>query len=333
VDGGNKSGHDRFLIGFLTRRLLGMAIVLTVMSFIVFMLIGLMPGDPIDIMIASNPDLTPADGERLKRLHGLDLPLWERYTNWLGGVLHGDLGFSRTYNRPVLDILLPRLGNTVILLGLSSLVAFAIAIPLGVIAATRPQSPLDGAINLFCFAGISVPPFWLALVFIMFFAVTLGWLPAGGMGSPETGLLGRLEFLILPVATLTIASLAGYTRFARAAMIEVLRQDYIRTARAKGLGSGRTVFGHGLRNAMLPLTTIIALDFGALFSGALITETMFGYLGMGKLIYDSILGNDFNLALVGLLLATLVVLIGNFLADIAYAVLDPRISFRVLEAA
>jgi len=321
------------VLAFLTRRLIGMGIVLMAMSFIVFMLIGLMPGDPIDIMIASNPDLTPADGERLKRLYGLDLPLWERYGNWLGGVLSGDLGYSRTYNQPVMDILLHRLGNTVVLLGLSSLVAIAIAIPLGVLAATRPQSPADSAINLFCFAGISVPPFWLALVFILLFAVGLGWLPAGGMGSPEDGVLGRLEFLVLPVATLTIASLAGYTRFARAAMIEVLRQDYIRTARAKGLSPGRTVFGHGLRNAMLPLTTIIALDFGTLFSGALITETMFGYLGMGKLIYDSILGNDFNLALVGLLLATLVVLIGNFLADIAYAVLDPRISFRALEAA
>jgi peptide/nickel transport system permease protein len=310
-----------------------MAVVLAVMSFIVFMLIGLMPGDPIDIMIASNPDLTPADGERLKRLHGLDLPLWERYANWLSGVFTGDLGFSRTYNRPVMEILLPRLGNTVILLGLSSIVAIVVAIPLGVIAATRPQSKLDGAINLFCFAGISVPPFWLALLFIMVFAVAFGWLPAGGMGAADAGFFARLKFLILPVATLTIASLAGYTRFARAAMIEVLRQDYIRTARAKGLGPRRTVFGHGLRNAMLPLTTIIALDFGTLFSGALITETMFGYLGMGKLIYDSILGNDFNLALVGLLLATLVVLIGNFLADIAYAALDPRISFRALEAA
>ena len=320
------------MLAFLTRRIMGMAAVLAVMSFIVFMLIGLMPGDPIDIMIASNPDLTPADGERLKRLHGLDLPLWERYANWLGGVFTGDLGFSRTYNRPVMEILLPRLGNTVILLGLSSIVAILVAIPLGVIAATRPRSRLDGAINLFCFAGISVPPFRLALVFIMVFAVTLGWLPAGGMGAPDAGPFARLDFLVLPVATLTIASLAGYTRFARAAMIEVLRQDYIRTARAKGLGPRRTVFGHGLRNAMLPLTTIIALDFGTLFSGALITETMFGYLGMGKLIYDSILGNDFNLALVGLLLATLVVLIGNFLADIAYAVLDPRISFRALEA-
>jgi peptide/nickel transport system permease protein len=318
------------MAAFLTRRLLGIFVVLAAMSFIVFMLIGLMPGDPIDIMIASNPELTPADGERLKRLHGLDLPLWERYANWLAGALGGDLGFSRTYNRPVLEILLPRLGNTIVLLGISSIVAILIAIPLGVIAATRPGSARDGAINLFCFAGISVPPFWLALVFIMVFAVSLGLLPAGGMGAPDAGAFARLEFLVLPVATLTIASLAGYTRFARAAMIEVLRQDYIRTARAKGLGPGRTVFGHGLRNAMLPLTTIIALDFGSLFSGALITETMFGYLGMGKLIFDAILGNDFNLALVGLLLATFVVLVGNFLADIAYVALDPRISYRSL---
>jgi peptide/nickel transport system permease protein len=321
------------MLAFLTRRILGIAVVLAAMSVVVYMLIGLMPGDPIDIMIASNPELTPADGARLKRLYGLDLPLWERYGNWLGAALSGDLGFSRTYNRPVLEILLPRLGNTIVLLGLSSLAAIAIAIPLGVIAATRPGSARDGAINLFCFAGISVPPFWLALVFIMIFAVALGWLPAGGMGPPDAGAFARLEFLVLPVATLTVASLAGYIRFARAAMIEVLRQDYIRTARAKGLGPGRTVFGHGLRNAMLPLTTIIALDFGALFSGALITETMFGYLGMGKLIYDAILGNDFNLALVGLLLATFVVLVGNFLADIVYAVLDPRISYKSLEAA
>lgn len=321
------------MAAFLTRRLFGIAAVLAIMSIVIYMLIGLMPGDPIDIMVASNPNLTPADGARLKKIYGLDLPLWERYANWLCSALSGDFGYSRTYNRPVMEILLPRLGNTVILLGLSSLLAIIIAIPLGVIAATRPQSLLDNAINLFCFAGISVPPFWLALVFILLFAVSLGWLPAGGMGDTGSGLFSRLEYLVLPVVTLTVASLASYTRFARAAMIEVLRQDYIRTARAKGLRERRTVFGHGLRNAMLPLTTIIALDFGSLFSGALITETMFSYLGMGKLIYDSILGNDFNLALVGLLLATCVVLIGNFLADIAYAALDPRISFRALEAA
>ena len=247
--------------------------------------------------------------------------------------LGGDLGYSRVYTKPVMEILVPRLGNTSLLLGISLVLSLAIAIPLGVYAALKPYSKADYAVNIFCFAGISLPPFWLALIFILLFAVSLGWLPAGGMGDPSEGLLARLEFLVLPVVTLTIASLASYTRFARAAMIEVLRQDYIRTARAKGLSARRTIFGHGLRNAMLPLTTIIALDFGSLFSGALITETMFGYLGMGKLIYDSILGNDFNFALVGLLLATFVILIGNFLADVAYAALDPRISFRSLEAA
>lgn len=320
--------------GFLARRIAGALVVLTIMSFIVYALIGLMPGDPIDIMIAADPDLTPADAERLRAVYGLDLPIWERYWNWLTAALGGDLGFSRTYNRPVLDILMPRLGNTLALLGLSSLLAMAIALPLGILAAIRPHSFGDNLINLFCFAGISVPPFWLALLMIMLFAVTLGWLPAGGMAplEGEADLLVRLEFLALPVATLTIASLASYTRFMRAAMIEALRHDYVRTAHAKGAGCVRVVLGHALRNALLPLVTVIALDFGQLFSGALITETMFGYLGMGKLIYDSILGNDFNLALVGLLFATFVVLLGNILADIGYAALDPRISYRNLEA-
>jgi peptide/nickel transport system permease protein len=324
---------------FLVRRAFGALLVLAIMSFVVYALIGLMPGDPIDIMIAADPELTPADAERLRAVYGLDLPIWERYGSWLTAALGGDFGYSRTYNRPVLDILLPRLGNTLALLGLSSLLAMAIALPLGILAAMRPHSLVDNVVNLLCFAGISVPAFWLALLMIMLFAVGLGWLPAGGMapldGMPDGAwgsLLARLEFLALPVATLTIASLAAYTRFMRAAMIEALRQDYVRTAQAKGAGRRRVVLGHALRNALLPLVTIVALDFGQLFSGALITETMFGYLGMGKLIYDSILGNDFNLALVALLFATLVVLVGNVLADIGYAALDPRISFRSLEA-
>ena len=317
------------MLTYLARRLLGTLIVLAVMSFVIFALIGLMPGDPIDIMIASNPDLTPADGIRLKRLHGLDLPITERYWNWLTAAMGGDLGYSRTFNRPVLEILLPRLGNTIILLGISSLIAIAIALPLGFTAAVRPHSAVDNSINMFCFAGISIPAFWLAILLIILFAVTLGVLPAGGMGPPGS-LFTRLEFLALPVMTLTIASLAGYTRFARASMMEAMRQDYVRTAYAKGLAVRQVVVGHAMRNALLPLVTIVALDFGALFSGALITETMFGYLGMGKLMFDSILANDFNLALVGLLFATLLVLVGNFLADIAYAAIDPRISFKSL---
>jgi peptide/nickel transport system permease protein len=148
--------------------------------------------------------------------------------------------------------------------------------------------------------------------------------------GPPGNIFTRLEFLVLPVLTLTIASLAGYTRFARASMMEAMRQDYVRTAYAKGLSVRNVVVGHAMRNALLPLVTIVALDLGALFSGALITETMFGYLGMGKLMFDSILANDFNLALVGLLFATLLVLVGNFIADIAYAAIDPRISFKSL---
>ena len=317
---------------FLVTRIAESLLVLAVMSAVIYGLMGLMPGDPIDIMVASDPRLTPADAVVLRQLYGLDVPIWERYWNWLSAALSGDLGYSRTYRRPVLDIMAPRLANTLVLLGLSSVLAVVIAIPLGIAAAVRPRSWLDGAINLFCFAGISVPPFWFALILIILFAVTLGVLPAGGMGPIDGGgVLAKARYLVLPVATLTIASLAGYTRFMRASMMEALRQDYIRTAQAKGAGGSRVVFGHALRNAMIPLVTIIALDFGTLFSGALITETMFAYLGMGKMIYDSIIGNDFNLALVGLLFATMVVLIGNILADVGYVALDPRISYRAAE--
>ena len=168
----------------------------------------------------------------------------------------------------------------------------------------------------------------------MLFSVSLGWLPAGGMaglGENRGGLAGLWDsarYLILPVAVLSAASVGGLTRFVRAATMEVLRQDYIRTARAKGARPARIVFRHALRNAMIPVVTVLALSFGTLFSGALVTETMFGYLGMGKLIYDSIIGNDYNMALVSLLFATALVLFGNLLADLCYAWLDPRVSYR-----
>ena len=317
---------------YIAARVLQGLLILAVMSFVIFALIALMPGDPIEIMIASNPELTAADAVRLRTLHGLDLPLMERYGNWIAAVSHGDFGYSRNFSRPVFEILLPRLGNTVILLGVSSIIAIAIAIPLGITAAVRPHSWADNTINLFCFAGVSVPPFWFAILLILLFAVFLGVLPAGGVEPIDGGgVLGRVRHLILPVIALSTASLAGFTRFMRASMTQELRQDYIRTAWAKGLSQRHVVYFHAARNALLPLVTIIALDFGSLFSGALVTETVFAYLGMGKLIVDAILGNDFNLALVALLLATAVVLIGNFLADVSYAFLDPRINFRALE--
>ncbi|MEI6556952.1 MAG: ABC transporter permease [Rhodospirillaceae bacterium] len=305
---------------FLARRLLQALAVLAVMSFIVHGLIGLMPGDPIDLMISGNPRLTAADAQHLRTLYGLDLPLWQRYLNWLAALAGGDLGYSRLYHQPVAEVLLPRLANTLLLMGSSLVLALAVAVPAGVLAARRAGSALDTAINLACFAGISLPPFWLALVLMLVFAVGLGWLPAGGMGSAA--------HMVLPVATLTLAGIAGYTRYVRAAMREVLHHDYIRTARAKGLTERRVVWCHALPGALIPVVTIIGLEFGGLFSGALITETMFGWQGMGKLIYDSIMGNDTNVALVTLLLATAMTLLGNLLADLAYAELDPRIGYE-----
>lgn len=315
------------MLSYLARRLLESLLVLAVMSLVIYGLIGLMPGDPIDIMIFSDPEMTPAEAERLRAVYGLDRPILERYLAWLGNALSGDFGYSRLYNQPTLDILLPRLGNTVILMGLSFLLALAIALPAGIYAATRPQSPVDHAINLLAFAGISVPPFWLAILLIILFAVTLGWLPAGGMGDGRD-FWGDLRHLVLPVIALTIATVGSVIRFMRAAALEALRQDYVRTAQAKGLSGRQVVIGHVLRNAMIPVVTILALQMGNLFSGALITEQIFAYLGMGKTIYDAVIGNDYNVALAGLLLATLTTLLANLLADLAYGWLDPRITYR-----
>jgi len=313
---------------YIAQRLIESLVVLLVMSFVIYGLIGLMPGDPIDLMVSGNPDLTPEDAARLRELYGLDRPIWDRYLEWLGGALIGDFGYSRLHARPVLEVLLPRLGNTVLLMGASFLLALALALPAGLIAAVRPRGAIDSAINLFAFAGISLPPFWLAILLIILFAVTLGWLPAGGMPPAGATPVDQLAYLALPLATLTLATVGGIIRFVRAATIEALRQDYVRTAWAKGLSERQVVLRHVLRNAMIPVATIVALNFGTLFSGALITETMFGFLGMGKMIYDAILGNDFNLALVGLLLATLTTLLANLIADLCYVWLDPRISYR-----
>ena len=312
---------------YTAERIFQSLLVLLVLSFAVYGLIGLMPGDPIDLMIRGDPNLSQADAKRLKAIHGLDRPLVERYGAWLFNAVQGDFGYSRNHSQPTLDVISDRIINTGLLLGLSLVLSLAIAIPVGIYAALHPYSKTDYAVNLACFAGISVPPFWLALLFIILFAVVLGWLPAGGMATVgDGGFLDRVEHLVLPVVTLTIASVGDFTRFMRASMLQTLRQDFIRTARAKGLSMTRVVTGHALRNALLPLVTIIALSFGRLFSGALITETMFAWQGMGKMIYDAILGNDYNLALIGLMFATALTLIGNFLADLGYVWLDPRVS-------
>ena len=315
------------MIRLIVHRLFQSVLVLLLMSLAVYGLLGFMPGDPIDLMVSADPTLSESDAARMKDLYGLDQPLLERWWHWLLALLGGDLGYSRLYASPVLEVLGPALVSTLLLLGLSLLLTVSIALPIGVWAALKPYSGRDYLINGLAFAGISLPPFWLALMLIGLFAVQLGWLPAGGSPTlPEHW--GGLQYLILPVATLTLCSIGGHTRFMRGAMLEVLRQDYIRTARAKGASRTRMVLRHALRNALLPTITVLGLELGTLFSGALIIETVFAWPGMGKLIYDAIMSNDYNLALAALLLATFVTLCGNLLADLTYGWLDPRIRHR-----
>ncbi|MDE2576892.1 MAG: ABC transporter permease [Rhodospirillales bacterium] len=314
---------------FILRRTLQALIVLLVMSFVIYGLIGLMPGDPVDMMAAGNPGATPEVIAHLRAIYGLDQPLALRYWHWLLAALTGDFGFSRTHSQPVLEVLAPALWQTCKLMVISFVVSVLLSFTLGILAARKPGGVVDGLISLFAFAGISVPVFWLALMMILVFAVDLHWFPASGISTlGEGGFIDQARHLVMPVTTLALATTGGFIRFVRASMIEVMRMDHVRTARAKGATEARVVLIHAFRNALIPVVTVMALSFGVLFNGALLTETMFAQPGMGKMIYDAILGNDFNLALVGLLFATLVTLASNLVADLAYGWLDPRISLK-----
>lgn len=302
-------------------RLLQSLGALLLASLAVFLLIGLMPGDPVDLMAAGNPDMTPADIARLRERYGLDQPLLARYGHWLAAALQGDFGYSRLFSLPVLDVIWPRLLNTAALMGMALALTVALAVPAGVWAAWRRGSAGDRLLNLVCFAGMSLPAFWVALLLIALFAVTLQWLPASASLSNPLS-------LILPVATLALGGLAAYIRHTRSAMTEALQADHIRTAHAKGCGTARVLWGHAFRNALAPVVTLLMLDLGALLGGALTVETVFAFPGMGKLMFDAVMGNDYNLALVGFLILTAMVLAANLLADTLYARLDPRARSR-----
>lgn len=310
------------MIAYLARRLIESLVVLLIMSAVIYLLIGLMPGDPIDLMISGNPDLTTADAARVRESYGLDKPLVERYLIWLGQAVQGDFGWSRNFGRPALEVLGWAMMNTLWLMLPALALSLLLAVPLGLAAAARPGRIVDRGTSLLAVSSLSVPTFWLALLLIYLFAVELRWLPAGGMGE---GAAERLRSLALPVLTLALGSVGIYLRFVRRAAGEALTQDFVRTARAKGVSHRRLLWGHVLQNAALPLVTLVGLSFGALFSGALVTEVIFHQLGMGRVLFDAVNGNDFNLALVGLLVATAATLLGNLLADLAYARLDPRI--------
>lgn len=318
---------------YVAKRTLLAFVVLSLLSFFSFGLMSLMPGDPIEEMRMSNPEMRPEDVERLKALHGLDKPFPVRYATWIQHVLQGDLGYSRTYKVPVTELIGDRLLNTAVLslsaLGLSLL----IAVPVGVYSALRMGSRFDYISNLLAFAGQSLPPFWLGIMFIMIFAERLGLFPAGGtqtLGQNHQGLaslLDRAQYIALPVLVFTVSQMAVYVRYTRGAMIEALRQDFVRTARAKGVPETKVIFVHAFRNALIPLVTVVALALGGVFGGAIITEQVFAYQGVGKLVYESILAGDHNVAMVAFNLTIGMVLIMNLLADVCYAALDPRITY------
>ena len=317
---------------FLATRLAQSLAVLALMSAAIYGLIGLMPGDPIDLALSADPKLTAEDIVRLRALYGLDEPWLQRYWAWVIQAVQVQFGYSRLFAQPVTSALVEPLGRTVILMGGSFFVAIVIGLPAGMIAGARPHSRLDYIVNLICFAGVAMPAFWLALLLILAFAVNLQWFPASAVAL-EPGLGPQLYHLVLPILTLGLLQAGGITRYMRAAMREALSADHIRTARAKGLSEFGVIWRHALRNAMIPVVSILALDVGGLFSGALLVEMMFGYPGMGKLLFDAVMGNDYNLALVALLFGTGLTLAANLAADIAYAAIDPRVTFAALSDA
>jgi len=319
---------------YLARRLLQVIPTLFVISLILYGLLALKPGDPIDEMRRGNPGFTQQDYDRLRKFYGLDRPWYVRYWRWLGRAIQGDFGPSRQFGRPAAAYVFQyRLPNTLLLSGISLLLAFFVAVPTGVVSALYQHSLLDYGVTVVNFIGVSLPIFWLGIMLIYVFAVLLhGFLPAGGMTTPGiTGgwaVLGdRLRHLILPVTALSSLQLAQWTRFMRSSMLEVINLDYIVTARAKGLAERRVTYHHAVRNAILPLITLMGLSVPLLFSGAILTETVFNWPGMGRAIFNAILVNDFNVAMVSLMFISLLVVAFNLLADLAYAVADPRIRY------
>jgi len=322
------------MIAYLIRRFLQVIPTLFVVSLILYGLLALKPGDPIDELRRGNPGFTQADYERLRKFYGLDKPWFVRYWRWLGRAVRGDFGTSRQFGRPAAQYIFRfRFPNTLLLSGVSLLFAFFIAVPTGVISALHQHSLLDYTVTVVNFIGVSIPIFWLGIMLIFIFAVVFrGFLPAGGLTTPGiTGtwpaIADRIRHLILPVAALSSLQLAQWTRFMRSSMLDVIKLDYVITARAKGLNERRITYHHALRNAILPLITLIGLNVPLLFSGAILTETVFNWPGMGRAIFDAILVNDFNVAMVSLVFISLLVLSFTLFADIMYAIVDPRIRY------
>jgi len=313
---------------YITRRLLQAIPLLLGISVVSFAILKAVPGGPL-AAYESNPNVTDEDLRRLEHTFGLDQPLPVQYLGWLSKFLVGDWGYSFVSHQPVLGLIGERLPNTVTLMGTVFLTVLVLAIPIGVLTAVKQYSWFDHLVTGATFAFLSTPTFWLGLLLIIAFGLQLKLFPLGGMatlGMPFDP-IDRLRHLILPVATIALVQLGSHVRYLRASMLETITQDYMRTARAKGLSERSLVVRHALKNAAIPLVTVVALDLPELFVGALVTEQIFGWPGMGRLFWDSATRSDYPVLMGILAVSSALIVFANLLADVVYGYLDPRIRF------
>lgn len=320
------------MAAYLIRRILALIPVLLWITVISFGIIHLAPGKPTDAAMAFNPKVSLEARQRMEQLYGLDQPLPAQYARWLARLWRLDFGRSFLDDRPVLEKIAERLPITLAINIWSLLLVLAIAVPLGVTAALRPGGLFDRLTTVAVFIGYSTPSFWLALLCMAAFGVSLRWLPVSGIHSLDAESFGLLHrwldtawHLILPVGITAFVSLAGLSRYMRSAMVGVLRQDYIRMARAKGLSEGRILYHHALRNGLLPLITILGLALPDLIGGSVIAETIFSIPGMGRLFYEAVMARDYPVVMALATIGAVLTMLGNLFADVAYAYADPRI--------
>ena len=310
------------MIAFLARRLLTLAVTVWLATLLVFVVLDVLPGDPALLMLGT--EARPDTLEALRRQMGLDLPMWLRYLRWVGGMLTGDFGVSYTYNRPVAALILERLAITLPLAGFALVLSTLLALPLGLYAAARHDRPGDWAVMAFGQMGIAVPNFWFAILLILGFSVQLGWFAAGGFPGWAAGVGPACKALVLPAVALALPEAAILARVTRSAVLDTMREDYVRTARAKGVPGWTVMVRHVLPNALIPVSTVLGLQFAFLVAGAVVIENVFTLPGLGRLVYQAISQRDLIVVQSVVVLLAVFVVAVNFLVDVAYAVIDPR---------
>jgi peptide/nickel transport system permease protein len=319
---------------YLLKRVLNAIPILIGITIISFVIIHMAPGGPLS-QYSEDPTIKAADIENMTKAYGLDKPLHRQYLDWVGGMLKGDFGTSFQKTEPVSKLIMERIPTTLLFTVTSFLLSILIAVPLGILCAVKANSRLDQIISGFTFAGIAVPGFWLALLLMMLFAVKLGWLPSGGLKTinADFSLVDRIKHMILPVVTMTLGEVALWIRHIRSSMLEVIHQDYMRTAHAKGLPVFIVLFRHGLRNALIPVATLFGLTLAGFFTGSLILENIFSIPGMGRLFIESAFQRDYPVLFAVTTMASILTVAGSIVADVLIALLDPRINLSRMQEA